>query len=78
MYDSNKGLLGFECLVHMGEETKNPRVVIPHGLLWSILANGIVGLVMLITIVVSLDASYLSPEALTACENQLCAENSCC
>lgn len=40
--------IGFEAIIHMGEETKNAKTIVPRSLFWSIAANGGLGFVMLI------------------------------
>lgn len=38
----------------MGEETHNPKKAVPQAMFWSIVANAVLGFLMLITIGVSL------------------------
>lgn len=44
---------GFEAIVHMAEETKNAKLAVPRGMIWSIFSNGILGFIMLFTFLVS-------------------------
>ncbi|KAF3011479.1 hypothetical protein E8E14_006118 [Neopestalotiopsis sp. 37M] len=41
--------ISFESIIHMGEETKNPKVAVPRALFWSIATNAVLGLIMIIT-----------------------------
>lgn len=45
--------IGFEGISHMGEETKVARRNVPFTMFWSILSSGLMGLVMVITLIVS-------------------------
>lgn len=49
--------LGFECIVHMSEETKRPKMAVPRGMFYSVFFDGLVGLMMLFTWTVSLSMS---------------------
>lgn len=44
--------VGFEAVVHMGEETKNPRRAAPIAMVWSIAANGVMGLIVTATYII--------------------------
>lgn len=48
----------------MGEETKNSKTAVPRGMFWSIVFNGIVGLIMLFAYMVSMDPSMVMHQAL--------------
>lgn len=37
----------------MGEETKNARRAVPQAMFWSIVTNGVLGLIMIVTYIVS-------------------------
>ncbi|KAH6661271.1 amino acid permease [Truncatella angustata] len=40
--------IGFEAIIHMGEETKNAKTIVPRSLFWSMAANAALGFVMLV------------------------------
>ncbi|KXJ84643.1 amino acid/polyamine transporter I, partial [Microdochium bolleyi] len=43
---------GLEGVVHMGEETKNARETAPRAMIWGIATNGILGIVIIITLLI--------------------------
>ncbi|ORY68646.1 amino acid/polyamine transporter I [Pseudomassariella vexata] len=44
--------IGFENVIHMGEETKKAKKIVPRALFWSIFTNGALGFVMIITLLI--------------------------
>lgn len=44
--------ISFECVIHMGEETKNARRAVPQAMFWSIVVNGVLGFLMIITYII--------------------------
>ncbi|ROW17977.1 hypothetical protein VPNG_00211 [Cytospora leucostoma] len=58
--------VGFESVIHMGEETRDPKRAVPRAMFWSIFANGAMAFVTLITIIICMPSvdvilSYYSP-----------------
>lgn len=45
---ANCSFTGFEAVIHMGEETKDAKKIVPRSLFWSLVANGGLGFVMLV------------------------------
>ncbi|ROW11623.1 hypothetical protein VMCG_01295 [Cytospora schulzeri] len=45
--------VGFESVIHMAEETREPKKAVPRALFWSIFASGVMALITLITLIVS-------------------------
>ncbi|KAH6648505.1 amino acid/polyamine transporter I [Truncatella angustata] len=41
--------LSFESIIHMGEESRNPKQAVPRAVLWSLLLNACLGVVMMVT-----------------------------
>ncbi|KXJ91878.1 amino acid/polyamine transporter I [Microdochium bolleyi] len=42
--------IGFEGIIHMGEETKDAKRVVPRAMVWAIATNGVTGLIMVVTV----------------------------
>ncbi|KAI4600597.1 hypothetical protein KJ359_000956 [Pestalotiopsis sp. 9143b] len=55
--------ISFESVIHMGEETKNPKAAVPRALFWSIATNAFLGLIMTITFGISMPALDVLLEA---------------
>ncbi|ORY55242.1 uncharacterized protein BCR38DRAFT_462016 [Pseudomassariella vexata] len=53
--------IGLECVIHMGEETKNARRSVPQAMFWSIAANGALGLIMVFTYILTLQLRICMP-----------------
>lgn len=50
---STNSSIGFESVIHMGEETKDSKRAVPKAMFYSVCTSGVLGFVMLITLVVS-------------------------
>ncbi|KUI62482.1 Choline transport protein [Cytospora mali] len=58
--------IGFESVIHMGEETRDPKRAVPRALFWSIFSGGVMAFVTLITLLICMPSvdvilSYYSP-----------------
>ncbi|KAK7756439.1 hypothetical protein SLS62_001665 [Diatrype stigma] len=46
---------GFDSVVHMSEETRRAKSAVPRAMFWSILLNGVLGLVMVVMLLSAMD-----------------------
>lgn len=58
--------IGFESVIHMAEETREPKRAAPRAMFWSIFASGVMAIVTLITLLICMPSvevilSYYSP-----------------